>query len=169
MQNTIESDDQKIRAQYEESAKTAEQIANEACCGRAECSLWSRLLCSVDRFVDTATKTVQDKTKNWGTLGTVAGGIAGFIHVIWETSNNVLTFSGGLWNFLTAGPKALVPTKMTAMLYEYLTNSVSKLAEIFILVTATTIIEIMLTVTMYRNISLLIGGEPEIAGLTKIV
>jgi len=54
-------------------------------------------------------------------------------------------------------------------LYNFVMEEVVTLSQFIVLVLVTSVIEIIITVTMYRNIALLIGGEVEIIGLTKIV
>ena len=54
-------------------------------------------------------------------------------------------------------------------LFYFLTEEVTIVSQFVILVIVTSVFEIIMTVTMYRNISMLIQGEIDIAGLSKIV
>ena len=62
-----------------------------------------------------------------------------------------------------------LPNSASAGLYHFIIEEVNNLSPLVILITITTVLEIIFTVTMYRNLSLLMGGEAEIIGLTKIV
>jgi len=54
-------------------------------------------------------------------------------------------------------------------LYNMLVFEVVTVSQFVILVIFTSVLEIIITITAYRNIASLIGGEIEIAGLTKLV
>jgi len=71
--------------------------------------------------------------------------------------------------FVTLGTNPALPTSASAGLYHFIVEEVSVISPLVIIMTVTTVLEIIITVTMYRNISLLMGGEAEIIGLTKIV
>jgi hypothetical protein len=71
--------------------------------------------------------------------------------------------------FFTAFNNPLLPASASAGLYHFLIMEISMISPFMILIMLSTVIEIILTITMYRNVSILIGGEAEIVGLTKIV
>jgi hypothetical protein len=84
---------------------------------------------------------------------------------------NIWKFMVGMTGdfFLTAFNNPLMPESASAGLYFFIIKEVTIVSPFIILVILTTVIEIVMTVTMYRNIALLIGGEAELIGLTKIV
>ncbi len=81
---------------------------------------------------------------------------------IWVT---MMTFAGDWLMNLGKG----IPLGSSGGLYKFIIEEVVTISQFIILVTITSVIEIIITITMYRNISELIGGEVEIAGLTKLV
>jgi hypothetical protein len=85
---------------------------------------------------------------------------------------------GGMWLFMmgttgdfffTAFTNPLMPGSASAGLYYFLIREVISIIPFVILITVATVFEIIITVTMYRDISLLIGGEAELIGLTKVI
>ena len=78
----------------------------------------------------------------------------------------MITYSG---SFFSSMGSILLPVGMTLGAYTFLTDIITKSAELFVAVIVATVLEIMITVTMYRNIALLIGGEAELPGLSKLV
>jgi hypothetical protein len=71
--------------------------------------------------------------------------------------------------FFSAFNNPLLPASASAGLYYFIIREVTTISPFIILIILTTVIEIVITVTMYRNVSLLIGGEAEVIGLTKLV
>ena len=71
--------------------------------------------------------------------------------------------------FFTGFNNPLLPASASAGLYHFLIMEITTVSPYLILIMLTTVIEIVITVTMYRNVSLLIGGEAELIGLTKVV
>ena len=63
----------------------------------------------------------------------------------------------------------LLPTNVASGLYDFIIRAVIHVAQFIVMVILTSILEIIITITMYRNISWIIGGEMELAGITKIV
>jgi hypothetical protein len=63
----------------------------------------------------------------------------------------------------------MMPGSASAGMYYFLIREVVSVAPFAILITVATVFEIIFTVTMYRDISLLIGGEAELVGLTKVI
>lgn len=91
----------------------------------------------------------------------------GFFHKAWE----IWTFTMGLTGdfAITAFNNPLMPSGITAGLYYFLVNEVANVSQLIATISISTIIEIIITVTMYANISVAMGGEAEIIGLSKIV
>lgn len=91
----------------------------------------------------------------------------GFIGTIWTIWRFMVGMTGDF--FYTFFNNPAMPESASAGLYYFIKMEVLTISPFIILVMLTTVLEIIITVTMYRNISLLIGGEAEIIGLTKIV
>ena len=144
----IYDSDTEIRSQHESSlGESPGKVAESVCGGN-----WlERLLCSADKMISGAP---------------VVGGVYDTLKNVWR---KMLDYSGGWLRFLLGEGSVLWPTSFIRAIYVALIDIVAKTAELFVIVTITTIFEIMVTVTMYRNIALLIGGEAEIAGITKLV
>jgi hypothetical protein len=108
------------------------------------------MFCSVKTVVSTAVDAIV------GFVGTVA---------------NIWRFMVGMTGdfFWTLFNNPAMPASASAGLYFFIIKEVTLVSPFIILIILTTVIEIIITVTMYRNISLLIGGEAELIGLTKIV
>jgi len=117
------------------------------------------LLCGVDKIMS----GVVSATK------TTLPGVSNAIETAWNAMKAMITYSGGFFSWLFGKGSILFPVGMTLGAYTFLTDIVAKSAELFVAVTVTTVLEIMITVTMYRNIALLIGGEAELPGLSKLV
>ncbi|MFZ5500552.1 MAG: hypothetical protein ACOY58_01375, partial [Candidatus Micrarchaeota archaeon] len=71
-----------------------------------------------------------------------------------------------LW---TAFNNPLMPSSASSGLFYFIIKEVATISPLIILILLTTVIEVIITVTGYRSFSLLIGGEAEIIGLTKVV
>ena len=57
----------------------------------------------------------------------------------------------------------------SASLFHFVQEEVLAISPYVVLVTFTSVVELIITITMFRNISLIIGGESEIFGLAKII
>jgi hypothetical protein len=110
-----------------------------------------RLVCSIWNFI----KNTFEVAKN--TLETV-GKIAMFM---WS-------FGGDLFDMVITENK-LLPTSAAAGLYDFIIDEVVNISQFVVFVVVMSVVEIIITVTMYRNIALMIGGEVEIIGLSKLV
>jgi len=88
-----------------------------------------------------------------------------------RTAWNIGVFMVGMTGdfVLTAFNNPLMPASVSAGLYYFIIQEVATLGQFLILVIVTSVLEIIIAVTMYRNIALVIGGELDIAGLTKII
>jgi hypothetical protein len=62
-----------------------------------------------------------------------------------------------------------MPASTSAGLYYFIIEEVGTISPFIILLTISTVLEMILTITLYRNISLMIGGDADIIGLAKIV
>jgi hypothetical protein len=94
----------------------------------------------------------------------LAGQVVGTVVEIWKF---MMGMSGDF--FFTAFTNPMMPGSASAGMYYFLIREVVSVAPFAILITVATVFEIIFTVTMYRDISLLIGGEAELVGLTKVI
>ncbi len=117
----------------------------EDTCGSGVLGVW----CSVKNFVT-------------GALEIASGAIS----QLWAITKVMFTFGGDMLSMLWSG---LTPTGVVGGMYNYLIIELQGISEFLVLVMFTSVLEIIITITMYRNIALLIGGEVEIAGLAKLV
>jgi hypothetical protein len=100
----------------------------------------------------------------------VSGAIAvvgGFLSTVWNIWRFMVGMTGDF--FFNGFNNPLMPSSASAGLFYFIINEVMTISPFIILVMLTTVIEIVITVTAYRSLSLLIGGEAEIVGLTKVV
>ncbi|MBI5051415.1 hypothetical protein HZC08_01520 [Candidatus Micrarchaeota archaeon] len=67
-----------------------------------------------------------------------------------------------LWGVTPAG------SAVTGMYY-FIVDEVVLTSQFIVLILVTSVFELILTITMYRNVSSLIGGETDIVGLSKLV
>ncbi len=93
--------------------------------------------------------------------------VGGFLKTIWNIWRFMVGMTGDF--FFTGFNNPLMPASASAGLYHFIIQEVATISPFIILVMLTTMIEIVITVTAYRSISLLIGGEAELVGLTKVV
>ena len=120
---------------------------------------------------------------NYGTTpdSSTSTKIVGFFESIWENVTGVLTTAKDIFKFMVklfgdfgisltsllwgVGPA----TGVVQGLYYFIVEEVVIVSQFIILVIVTSVFEIIITITMYRNISAIIGGEQEIIGITKLV
>jgi hypothetical protein len=95
--------------------------------------------------------------------------LSGLVSSAYRMWKFMMGFAGDFWSTLFSDDNFLLPTSVTSGLYFFIIEEVVTMGQFVVLVLFTTVIEIIFTVTMYRNISMLIGGEAEIAGITKLV
>ncbi|MBI2079853.1 hypothetical protein HYT84_03740 [Candidatus Micrarchaeota archaeon] len=74
-------------------------------------------------------------------------------------------FGLGMLSFFWGG----TPYGPVGGMYYFIVEEVVMVSQFVILVLITSVFEIIITITMYRNISALIGGEIDIVGLSKLV
>lgn len=96
----------------------------------------------------------------------------------WEAVKSLAVTIFRIWKFMvgmtgdfffTLFNNPAMPGSASAGLYYFIIQEVATVSPLIILVMMTTVIEIIITVTMYRSISMVIGGEAELIGITKIV
>lgn len=91
----------------------------------------------------------------------------GFFSTVWNIWRFMMGMTGDfVWSIVN---NPALPTSASAGLYYFIIQEVTTVSPFIILIILTTVIEIIFTVTMYRNIALIIGGDVEIIGMTKIV
>ncbi len=103
--------------------------------------------------------------KNIG--NSVFGAIGGFVKTVFSIWKFMIGMTGDF--FFTLFNNPLMPAGASAGLFHFLIEEVATISPFIILVTLSTIIEIIITITTFRNISILIGGEAEIIGLSKVI
>jgi len=123
----------------------ASDDASDACVGNSVV----KLLCSVKNVMKGAYEAAK-----------------GFIGTVWSIWRFMVGMTGDFVGFWT---NPMMPASASAGLYYFLIREVITVTPFIILIMITTVFEILITVTAYRSISLLIGGEAEIVGLTKVV
>ena len=85
-----------------------------------------------------------------------------------KTVKGIWLFMMGFMGDLTSVTDILFPSSVAAGLYDFIIREVTHVAQFVVVVVLTSIIEIIIALTMYRNISWIIGGEMELAGITKV-
>ncbi|MFH2100529.1 MAG: hypothetical protein ABII71_00375 [Candidatus Micrarchaeota archaeon] len=103
----------------------------------------------------------------WNVMRGAAGAAVDLARTAWNIGLFMVGMTGDF--FWTAFNNPLMPASVSAGLFYFIIQEVATLSQFLILVIVTSIVEIIITITMYRNIAMLIGGELEIAGLTKII
>ncbi|MEW6723284.1 MAG: hypothetical protein AB1324_08525 [Candidatus Micrarchaeota archaeon] len=109
-----------------------------------------RMICSVKNLVQSAIETV-----------------GGFFSTVWAMFRFMVGMTGDF--FWTMFNNPLMPQSMSSGLFFFVIQEVALISPFIILVMLTTVIEIIITVTTYRNVSVLLGGEAELVGLSKVV
>ncbi len=97
----------------------------------------------------------------------VAKTVWGFAETAWDMASFAFGFTGDFFFDFSTNP--IMPTTTSAGLFYFVIDEVANVSQFLVLILVTTLIEIIFTITMYRNISLLIGGEAELLGVTKLV
>lgn len=92
--------------------------------------------------------------------------VTGLVHTVWTIGKAMWTFGGDMLRSILHG---FLPSGATGGLYTFIVWEVVGVSQFIVLVLFTSVLEIIITVTSYRNIASLIGGEIEIAGLAKLV
>jgi len=134
-----------INELFNASAPMEQTISRESCPGNAVV----RLLCGFGNVI----------------VG-VGKAVAGFASTVWSIWKFMLGLTG---DFFSVWTNPLLPSSTTSGLYYFIIDAVVAESQFLVLVLVTSLIEIVFTITMYRNIALIIGGELEIAGLSKII
>jgi hypothetical protein len=95
------------------------------------------------------------------------GAVSGFVSTLFSMWKFMLGMTGDF--FFTFFNNPALPASTSAGLYFFIIREILVLSPFVILVTVATVFEIIFTVTLYRDIALLIGGEAELIGLTKVI
>jgi hypothetical protein len=103
----------------------------------------------------------------WNAGKAVKDGALSFFETIYTIWRFMMGMTGDFALGLFTNP--LVPSSASAGLYFFIIQEVLTISPFLILVTVTTVFEIIITMTMFRNVSMLIGGEAELIGVTKII
>lgn len=100
-------------------------------------------------------------------FGQVASSIGGFV----TTTLNIFRFMIGLTGDFAVGlfTNPFLSTSTTAGLFYFIVQEVGVVGPFIVMMVISTVIEIIISITMFRNVSLLIGGEAEIIGISRIV
>jgi hypothetical protein len=100
-------------------------------------------------------------------ISSVGSAFVNFAKTIWNIWKFMVGMTGDfLW---TAFNNPLMPASASAGLYYFIIREVADISPMIILVMFTTVLEIIITITGYRSISMLIGGEAELTGITKVI
>jgi len=103
--------------------------------------------------------------------GNIIQGVWNGTVAVVKTTFNILRFmfsmTGDLVTNVFTNPA--MPQSTSAGLYYFIIQEIMIVAPFLMLITLLTFIEIILTLTMYRNIALIIGGEAELIGISKVV
>ncbi|MBI5227098.1 hypothetical protein HY988_00785 [Candidatus Micrarchaeota archaeon] len=130
----------------------ADKLADATKTPTLGCDGVTGLLCSLKNMARAA----------WNT----GGSLAATVRNIWLF---MVGTTGDFYPSLFGSKSTFLPTSSSAGLYYFILNEVGTISPFIVLVILTTVLEIIITVTMYRSISMLIGGEAELVGLTKVV
>ncbi|MFH1785802.1 MAG: hypothetical protein ABH842_05220 [Candidatus Micrarchaeota archaeon] len=122
------------------------QTGTEPCAG----NIIYRMFCSISNLVTGAFKIV-----------------GGFLSTVWTIWRFMVGMAGDF--FFTGFNNPLLPASASAGLFHFLILEVTTISPFLILIMLTSVLEIIITITAFRSISLMIGGEAEIIGLTKVV
>ncbi len=128
-----------------ETPSPAEKAAEEACEG-----FWASLWCGIKNILVALADLV---IRYFAFLGSVV--------------QTMLFLSGGIVEWVV--DDTLFIAKLTSAAYYLVIYEVNIAIQLVVLIVITTVLEIIITVTMYRNIAELIGGETQLPGLTKII
>lgn len=90
-----------------------------------------------------------------------------FVSTVWNMGVFMVGMTGDFVMTLFNNP--LMPASVSAGLFYFIIHELVVVSQFLVAVMLTSLFEIVITITMYRNIAMAIGGEPDIAGLTKIV
>lgn len=103
--------------------------------------------------------------------------IGNFFETVWDTAKTMVSSMWKIFKFMWSFSGDLfsavinkgLPTSAAVGLYDFIIDEVVNVSQFMVFVVIMSVIEIIIAVTMYRNIALMIGGEVEIVGLSKLV
>ncbi len=87
---------------------------------------------------------------------------------IWTILEFMCGLNGDALSVIFTG-QMFLPTQSGAALFKFVVQEVTIIGTFVGLVTFTSVLELIISITMYRNIAMLIGGEVELIGLSKLV
>ena len=131
---------------------TGASAVEQATTGNAECAgnaAW-QLLCSAGDYV-------------WSAIQ----GIGSFVSTVFNIWLFMMNMSGDF--FFTAFTNPLMPASASAGLFHFIITEVVTVSPLVIIFMLTSVLEIIITITAYRSISLTLGGEAELMGITKVI
>lgn len=102
----------------------------------------------------------------WNILKGIGSAVGSFFKTVYEIGKFMWSLGGDA--FFSLFNKAF-PSSAAVGLYNFIIEEVVTTSQLVILVVITSLFEIIIAITMYRNIASLIGGEVEIIGLSKLV
>jgi len=104
--------------------------------------------------------------------------VTGVVTSIWGAAKNLVATIWNIWKFMvgmtgdfffTGFNNPLMFGSASSGLYYFIIKEVATISPFIILLIFTTLLEIIITITGYRSISMLIGGEAELTGITKVI
>jgi hypothetical protein len=93
--------------------------------------------------------------------------VKGFGSTVFSIWRFMMGFTGDFYYTFFNNPA--FPGSASAGLFYFLILEVTTISPFIILIMFTTVLEIIITVTSYRGIALIIGGDAELIGLTKVI
>lgn len=128
------------------AVQEASNNPSDECAGNA---VWV-LFCSFGNYVTSALETV-----------------GGFISTVWNIWRFMVGMTGDF--FFTGFNNPMMPASASAGLFHFIISEVTLVAPFVIILMLASVLEIIITITAYRSISLALGGEAELVGITKVV
>ncbi len=114
-----------------------------------------------------------------GPIEFISCSIPNFLESVYSTTkgffSKVISIGSFMWDLGTdflsgiTSNNPFLPMGASSGLYSFILMEVVGVSQFIIAVVVSSVLEIIISVTMYRNIALLIGGDAEIAGLSKLV
>ncbi|MDO8554275.1 MAG: hypothetical protein Q7S22_05685 [Candidatus Micrarchaeota archaeon] len=150
----IETEHKKDELTDEFASETLTEFQVQAACGSG---FWG-LLCSGKKLISNFGGVLSAATDNIFTIGKFMWSMtSGFVGAMAEVIHHPLSNN------------PFFPSASTSGLYKFIIDEVVTVSQLIVLIIITSVLEIIFTITMYRNVAAIIGGELEIAGLTKLV
>lgn len=111
---------------------------------------------------------------DWASWSSSKDKIVGGMESVFESTTKILGFMFRLFGEFSLGAMSILwgaggNYGVIAGLFNFVLEEVAMVSQFVVVVVVTSVIEIILTITMYRNVAHIIGGEMDIAGLSKLV